>query len=226
MDELAYFNARVWEGLAAHDARADPKGKVLNGRWVLANKSDLASHDCTARCMACEINRFEDLSFFAATPHPGATHLLMSQWALERRRDGQRLQLQFADAKQAYFNGKPHRSVHNRLSKELGLGPNVLGVDAMEATRCAATCVKRARPKTSTMELFGRGNITGMANGRARTINIQVLDALDLRTCKRDGSPWVVTCRADRNLAVDLVKHRRPTWSNGSPPCTRRGTRV
>ena len=127
MDEVCYFNAQAWGGISSHDAKADPQGKILNGRWVLANKGDLSSPDCKARYVACEINQVDDMSFFAATPPLEAKRLLMSQWAKELRRDGQRLQLHFSDAKNAYFSGKPHRSLYPRLPKELGLGPTVLG---------------------------------------------------------------------------------------------------
>ena len=49
--------------------------------------------------------------------------------------------LHFADAKKAYFNGRPKRSLYLRLPKELGLGPEVVGrlVRCCCGTRDAAT---------------------------------------------------------------------------------------
>ena len=40
---------------------------------------------------------------------------------------GEPLKLHFADARKAYFNGRPDRSLYLRLPRELGLPPNVLG---------------------------------------------------------------------------------------------------
>ena len=94
---------------------------------MLSNKGDNAEPDCRARYVACEIATHEDPSFFAATPPLEAKRLLMSQWASERHRDGERLQLHFADAKKAYFNGKPVRSLYLRLPKEMGMSSNVVG---------------------------------------------------------------------------------------------------
>ena len=70
------------------------------------------------------------------------------------------------------------------------------------------------------MELYGRGAVVDMANARARSLNIEGLDALDLRTLKPDGSAWDFTKRADRRLALQLVKERKPRWLIVSPPCT------
>ena len=40
----------------------------------------------------------------------------------------------------------------------------------------------------SFMEIYGRGKILEAAHGCRRNLNIHGLDALDLRTCKPDGS--------------------------------------
>ena len=69
VDERVYFNAHVWEGVTSEQAKADPDGTVLNGRWVFANKGDLANPDCRARYVACEINQFDDRSFFLPPHH-------------------------------------------------------------------------------------------------------------------------------------------------------------
>ena len=106
VDELTYFNDVVWEGVSVAEARADPNGKLLAGRWVTSNKGDLQAPDCRARYVACELNLADDISFFAATPPLEAKRLLMSQWATERRRGDERLQLHFSDVRKAYFNGR------------------------------------------------------------------------------------------------------------------------
>ena len=62
MDEMAYFNEHVWEGVDIQEARADAEGKVLNGRWVLCNKSALENPDCRARYVACELNLHDDIN--------------------------------------------------------------------------------------------------------------------------------------------------------------------
>lgn len=57
MEELNYFNERVWE--------AEPKDKMFDvpdhvhvrSRWVLCNKGDAANPDIRARLVACEINK-------------------------------------------------------------------------------------------------------------------------------------------------------------------------
>ena len=89
--------------MSAEEATADENGKILNGRWVLANKGDLASPDCRARYVACEIHTYEDSSFFAATPPLEAKRLLISQLATERFRNGKKLKLHFSDARKGLF---------------------------------------------------------------------------------------------------------------------------
>ena len=84
IDELSYFNDNVWLDVSAADAHSDPEGKVLSGRVVMCSKGDLAQPDVRARYVACELNTFDDTSFFAATPPLEAKRLLMSQWACER----------------------------------------------------------------------------------------------------------------------------------------------
>ena len=53
----------LMEGVDIQDARADVDGKILNGRWVLCNKSDLETPDCRARYVACELNLQDDVSY-------------------------------------------------------------------------------------------------------------------------------------------------------------------
>ena len=83
VDELDYFNTTVWEGVTLDEARRDPEGKILNGRFVTSNKGDLRKPECRDRYVACETNTHDDVSFFAATPPLEAKRLLRSQWATE-----------------------------------------------------------------------------------------------------------------------------------------------
>ena len=40
-DELDFVTKEVWEGVDISEARADPQGKILNGRWAASNKGDV-----------------------------------------------------------------------------------------------------------------------------------------------------------------------------------------
>ena len=55
-------------------------------------------------------------------------------------------------------------------------------------------------------------------NGR-RNLNLVSLGALDLRTCKKDGSPWDFRLKSDRDLAWSLINSESPDWVVGAPPC-------
>ena len=46
------------------------------------------------------------------------------------------------------------------------------------------------------------------------------LNALDLRTCMKDGTPWNFDLREHRQMAKQMVIDLKPTWLIGSPPCT------
>ena len=101
MDEMCYFNSEVWQGVTLDEARADKDGKILSGQWILSNKGDLESPDCRARYVACEVRTYDDSAFFAATPPLEAKRVLFSQWATERTRGCQKLELHFADTSMA-----------------------------------------------------------------------------------------------------------------------------
>ena len=45
MEELNYFNDKVWVGVDIKQAQADPVGKVISSRWVNCNKGDAANPD-------------------------------------------------------------------------------------------------------------------------------------------------------------------------------------
>ena len=81
-------------------------------------------------------------------------------------------------------------------------------------------CAAIVRAKPSLMELYGRGSIIQAANDRRRNLNIEGLDAFDLRVLKADGTPWDFNRAEVRRLARHMVDTLRPTWIIGSPPCT------
>ena len=58
------------------------------------------------------------------------------------------------------------------------------------------------------------------ANGPRRALNVHGIDALDLRTFKKNGDPWNFELRQDREEALQLIDDTKPTWVIGSPPCT------
>ena len=93
-----------------------------------------------------------------------------------------------------------------------------LGVEPVCAVRCATNVAPNKRSPATVTEAYGQGRIVDMANARARSLNVKGLDAMDLRTLKPDGSPWNFNRRADRTLAVQLIRGRRPTWLFGTPP--------
>ena len=70
------------------------------------------------------------------------------------------------------------------------------------------------------MAICGRGKLIEAAHGCRRNLNLRGLDALDLRTCMADGTPWDFNLPEHRRKARHLVETQKPTWIIGSPPCT------
>ena len=135
IEELDYFNSRVWEISTMEEMRAVPGHIHVRSRWVCCNKGDDSMPDVRCRLVACEINKGGDRPdhFFASTPPLEAKKLLFARFAQERMRSGQHLQLSFVDVRKAYFNGIPRRPVYMQFPKELGLPNNLVG----KLVRCA-----------------------------------------------------------------------------------------
>ena len=93
------------------------------------------------------------------------------------------------------------------------------GVDPVVAKH-RLNAMTAPKPTATFMEVYGRGAIVECANRARRDLNIEGLDAMDLRTNKEDGTPWDFSQRNDRRLARRLVEERKPDWIIGSPPCT------
>ena len=94
----------------------------------------------------------------------------------------------------------------------------LLGVNAVEANRFATRMTRRT-PSTF-LELYGRGRLNELANGRRRNLNCEGLGALDLRTRRPDGEPWDFRLKQHREDALAMVMMVKPKWVIGSPPCT------
>ena len=133
-EELDYFNERVWE-VESKDAMQQIYGHVhVRSRWVLCNKGNALHPNIRARLVACEVNKNgKQDSFFASTPPLEAKKLLFAQFARERRRQGEPLQLCFVGIEKAYFNGIPKKPVYIQFPKELGLPNRLVG----KLVRCA-----------------------------------------------------------------------------------------
>jgi hypothetical protein len=93
------------------------------------------------------------------------------------------------------------------------------GADRHGSQIYAAT-VTGSRTEASFVDAYGRGSIMAAANLRRRNLNIQELAALDLRTVKKDGTPWNLSNKKDRREAERLIDELNPTWIVGLPSCT------
>ena len=58
----------------------------------------------------------------------------------------------------------------------------------------------------SFIEVYGQGRILEAAHGCRRNLNVRGLDALDLRTCKKDGTHWDFNLVSDRKFAREMVE--------------------
>ena len=97
-----------------------------------------------------------------------------------------------------------------------------LGVDIEVGNRFCVGVIHAAQKihAPSVIEAYGTGNIVNMVKGTLRNLNVDGLDAFDLRTNKNNGVPWDLCKAAGRKEAVEYVRKIKPTWIVGSPPCT------
>ena len=127
MEELDYFNDRVWQVELREDMLKVPDHVFVRSRWVNCNKGDALNPDIRARLVACEVNKGDKHdSFFASTPPLEAKKLLFAEYAKQRTRDGKPLRLSFIDVRKAYFNGIPKRPLYMAFPKEMGLPSNLV----------------------------------------------------------------------------------------------------
>ena len=78
------------------------------------------------------------------------------------------------------------------------------------------------------IEVYGHGTIVQASHGCRRSLNVNGLNALDLRTSKPNGEPWDFSKASDRQLARSMIEEQKPTWVVGVPHAlsSQRGTRA
>ena len=104
-----------------------------------------------------------------------------------------------------------------------------LGVDAAEAANFSKDLIKDVPIMSTTFgekyaptffEFYGQGNFVKESHGRRRNLNLNGLNAFDLRTTKPNGECWDFRKPSDRREARKFVEEQKPTWVIGCPPCT------
>ena len=55
VEELNYFNEKVWEIEEAKNLVGDEGSNTVRTRWVVCNKGDSTNYDVRARLVACEV---------------------------------------------------------------------------------------------------------------------------------------------------------------------------
>ena len=123
VEELNYFNDRVWEIDTKDNMYKVSDNIFVRSRWIMSNKGDAIDPDCRARLVACEVNKTGENNdhFYASTPPLEAKKAMFNRYANTARLGKLPLRLSFIDVRKAYFNGIPKRNVYMSLPKELGL---------------------------------------------------------------------------------------------------------
>ena len=87
------------------------------------------------------------------------------------------------------------------------------GTDRHSARICTNTVCPVCALKTGPtfLEVYGRGHIMADANGTRRALNVHGIDALDLRTFKKNGGTWDFNLKRDREEALKLIDDEKPT---------------
>ena len=57
VQELNYFNGRVWEITSKEDMMKHKDYIFVRSRWIMCNKGDASEFDCRARLVVCEVNK-------------------------------------------------------------------------------------------------------------------------------------------------------------------------
>ena len=120
IDELNYFNDRVWQITTKEEMLKLKEYVFVRSRWIMSNA---AEPDCRARLVACEVNKTGEKNdlFYASTPPLEAKKAMFARYVEHARAGPLPLRLSFVDVRKAYFNGVPKRAVFMQLPKELGL---------------------------------------------------------------------------------------------------------
>ena len=76
-----------------------------------------------------------------------------------------------------------------------------------------------AMPTLGSLNFMAKGGLTRAA-ARHKSLHVQGLEVLDLRTTRQDGECWDFTRKADRQWALRLLRELQPMWVIAAPPCT------
>ena len=90
------------------------------------------------------------------------------------------------------------------------------GVTELHA-KIAALSMNQREPAATFIEIYGR-SIRDQSLHSRRNLNIEGLDALDLRTTKPNAEPWLR--REDRKEARKPIEDRDIDWLLGAPTCS------
>ena len=96
------------------------------------------------------------------------------------------------------------------------------GVQAIDAQRLVTSMVKGTsynQGPTGFFGLYGQGGLSRAAR-RHRSLNVEGLEVLDLRSTRPDGENWDFSRASDRAWALRLLRQQKPMWVIASPPCT------
>ena len=74
-------------------------------------------------------------------------------------------------------------------------------------------------PTLGSLNFMANGGLTRAA-ARHKSLNVQGLEVLDLRTTRPDGECWDFTRKADRQWALRLLRELQSMWVTAAPPCT------
>ena len=91
---------------------------------------------------------------------------------------------------------------------EMVMALTTAGVTVEKAKICAASMCKRF-PTMTFIEIYGR-SIRHQSLLTRRNLNVEGLDAIDLRTTKPNGQPWDFCKREDRKLGRQMVDEQQP----------------
>ena len=134
VEELDYFNSKVWEISSVDQMAQYPDAVKVKSRWVLCNKGDADNPDVRARLVPCDLNKDgRNDSFSASTPPLEGKKSLFAKYASTRTKNGVPLRISFVDIRKAYFNAIPQRDIFMQVPKELGLPPGSVA----KQIRCA-----------------------------------------------------------------------------------------
>ena len=71
INEMKYFNEQVWEFMSMEEARRkSPDGTYIGGRWVMCSKGDDLTAKIRCKFVGTEVNRENDLAYYASTSPP------------------------------------------------------------------------------------------------------------------------------------------------------------